>query len=137
MPTISQAEPVPLAIADASAARPFVMRASYEAPQLPDVFFNNVLKGAPCWQHCGGLGLRMTAAQGGVTVKISVVFHLSQPRLTFRAGIDNGSIAGWINVSGAGGIRRRARGHLRSGLLGQYQSDRRDSGRSTIGRIHR
>jgi hypothetical protein len=83
---------------------PVILPATFEPPQLPDVFFNDELQAAPCWQDCGGLGLRMTATKGGVTVKISVVFYLHRPQLRFAAGIENGSISGWVSLSGAGGF---------------------------------
>ncbi len=89
---------------DRGARPPSIIRTTFQPPQLPDVFFNDELKAAPCWQDCGGLGLRMTATRGGVTVAISVVFYLRQPQLRFAAGIDNGSISGWVSLSGAGGF---------------------------------
>jgi hypothetical protein len=105
MRTIRRATDTRLARSDdRHASRPRVVRASFSPPQLPDVFFDNALRAAPCWQDCGGLGLRMTATQGGVSVKITAVFHVREPRLRFSAGIYNGSIAGWVALTGAGGF---------------------------------
>jgi hypothetical protein len=105
MRTIRRAADAQLALwDDGDAPRPPVFRASYSPGQLPDVFFNDELTAAPCWLDCGGLGLRMTATRDGVTVKIAVIFHVREPRLRFGAGIYNGSIAGWVALTGAAGF---------------------------------
>ena len=105
MRTIRRGGDARLALSDeGSVWRPRTVRASWSPPQSPDVFFNDELKAAPCWQDCGGLGLRMAATRDGVTVKIAVVFHVREPRLRFSAGIYNGSITGWVALTGATGF---------------------------------
>lgn len=105
MRTIRRGADARLALSDEGyASRPHFVRASWSPAQLPDVFFNDELKASPCWVDCGGLGLRMTATRDGVTVKIAVIFHVREPRLRFSAGIYNGSIAGWVALTGAAGF---------------------------------
>ncbi|MGH8712854.1 MAG: hypothetical protein ACREYB_02480 [Casimicrobiaceae bacterium] len=101
--------PVTLRARTDEASFPRIIRTAW-SPQLPDVFFNDMLSASPCWLDCGGLGLKMTATQSGVTVKINAIFHLSTPKLTFNAGISNGSISGWVNLSGAGGFEMSVEG---------------------------
>lgn len=108
MPTIGRPA-VALRARANEATFPRIVRTAW-SPQLPDVFFNDVLTASPCWLNCGGLGLKMTATQGGVTVNINAIFHLSSPKLTFNAGISNGSISGWVNLSGAGGFEMSVEG---------------------------
>ncbi|HVW04335.1 MAG TPA: hypothetical protein VHB78_04965 [Vicinamibacterales bacterium] len=77
---------------------PSLVRASY-APQLPPL--NDVLSATPCWKDCGGLGLRMTVKKGGLTVAISVIFHLQAPTVDFDISIGNGL---WSEVQLTGAV---------------------------------
>ena len=85
-------------------ARPSAVRASSSPPQLPDIFFDNALKAAPCWQDLRRPRARDDGDAGRREVGIHGCFHVRAPRLRFTAGIYNGSISGRVVLTGAGGF---------------------------------
>ena len=72
-------------------------------PKLPTLDFNQ-MQAAPCALDCGGIGMRIFQQKNGMKVVIDVVFHLTNPHLTFLAAIDDGKIDAQVELHGAAGI---------------------------------
>ncbi len=71
-------------------------------PNLQPLNFNN-LKALPC-ANCGGIGLKVYEEKDGVTVVISIVFHLNNPQLIFDASIGGNGVNARVQLKGGAGV---------------------------------
>lgn len=74
------------------------------SPPPPNVQMINGMKIYGCSLDCGGLGLKLYQEKSGVKVWINAVFHLVNPRLVFRLGIDSGTVNAHVALSGGVGF---------------------------------
>jgi hypothetical protein len=71
-------------------------------PNLQPLDFNN-LKAWPC-ANCGGIGLKVYQEKDGVTVVISIIFHLNNPQLIFDASIGGNGVNARVQLKGGAGV---------------------------------
>lgn len=71
-------------------------------PNLQPLDFNN-LKAWPCG-NCGGIGLKVYQEKDGVTVVISIIFHLNHPQLIFDASIGGNGVNARVQLRGGAGV---------------------------------
>ncbi|MEO6926084.1 MAG: hypothetical protein ABI129_05380 [Rhodanobacter sp.] len=74
------------------------------SPPPPTVQMINGMRMYGCSLDCGGLGLKLYQEKSGVKVWIKAVFHLVNPRLVFRLGIDSGTVNAHVALSGGVGF---------------------------------
>ena len=103
MRTMSPRSTYAMASAEARATDPVVLRTSY-SPQLPDHTFNNILTAAPCFTHCGGLGVKLTAHKPGLSIDISAVLRLTAPRFMFNFSVGGSGPQAQMMLTGGAGF---------------------------------
>ena len=103
MRTVSPRSTHVLALAEAPAAAPVVLRTSY-SPQLLNNPFNNILSATPCYRDCGGLGIKLTAHKVGLSIDISAVLRLEAPKFTFNLNLGGPGPQAQITLTGGAGF---------------------------------
>ena len=66
-------------------------------PQLKQLDFNN-LQAYPCALSCGGIGAKVYQEKDGVTVSISIVFHLNDPHIVFGASVSGSGVNAHVEL---------------------------------------
>jgi hypothetical protein len=103
MRSVSPGSMSALALADAHAAGPAVVRTSY-VRQLPNNQFNDILSATACYTDCSGLGVKLTANKVGLRIDISAVLRLETPRFSFNFNIGGPGPQAQVTLTGGAGF---------------------------------